>query len=68
VAAGPASDVYVETHLYDTYADPHQHVNLAGRPQFRDTAAALRERLLERLAAAGEAAPEVVAFPGQTAP
>jgi len=68
VATGPASEVYVETHLYDTYADPQQHVNLVGRPGFRATAAALRARLLERLAAAGEPAPQILEFAGQTAP
>jgi len=43
-------------------------VNLVGRPGFRATAAALRARLLERLAAAGEPAPQILEFAGQTAP
>lgn len=41
----PASDEYVERYLYDLHADPHQRVNLVGRPDYRGIADELRERL-----------------------
>jgi arylsulfatase A-like enzyme len=69
--AGPAeasSAVYVETHLYDDFADPAQHVNLLGRERYRKVAQGLRERLVARMVAAGEAAPEVRPFEGSMAP
>ena len=69
--AGPAeasSAVYVETHLYDDFADPAQHVNLLGRERYREVAQGLRERLVARMVAAGEAAPEVRPFEGSMAP
>jgi arylsulfatase A-like enzyme len=44
-----ASDEYVERYLYDLRADPHQQVNLVGRPDYRDVADELRERLRERI-------------------
>jgi arylsulfatase A-like enzyme len=65
-AATPGSDRYAETHLYDNYADPYQHVNLLGRQQYREVAAQLRARLVERMAAIGEPAPQVQEFYGQT--
>ena len=46
----PASDEYVERYLYDLRADPHQRVNLVGRPDHREVADELRERLRERIA------------------
>jgi uncharacterized sulfatase len=55
-----ASDVYQERYLYDLLADPHESVNLVGRPDHADVAARLRERLLARIVEAGEAAPEIV--------
>jgi arylsulfatase A-like enzyme len=39
------ADEYVERFLYDLRADPHQRVNLAGRPDYRDVADELRARL-----------------------
>ncbi|MEF8884569.1 MAG: sulfatase-like hydrolase/transferase [Haloarculaceae archaeon] len=45
----PASDRYVERYLYDRHADPYQLTNLAGRPEYRDVADGLRERLTERV-------------------
>ena len=68
VTGSPSSDMYTETHLYDNYADPFQHTNLLGRTHYRDVATTLRERLLERMTAAGETAPEIHAYPGQTPP
>ncbi len=40
---------YVEYMLYDLYADPHQHLNLAGRAPYQKTAADLRQRLRARM-------------------
>jgi arylsulfatase A-like enzyme len=68
VTGSPSSEAYVETHLYDNYADPFQHTNLLGRAHYRDTATRLRERLLERMTEAGERAPEIQPFSGQTPP
>ncbi len=65
-AASPGSEVYAETHLYDNYADPYQHVNLLGRQQYRDVAARLRERMVERMTSIGEPAPRIQEFFGQT--
>jgi hypothetical protein len=42
--------------LYDNYADPFQHVNLAGRATHQQVAAALRARLLEHMRQAGDPA------------
>jgi arylsulfatase A-like enzyme len=53
-----ASD-YIETHLYDNYSDPHQHVNLVGRQGYDDVRQRLRARLVERMVAAGEGAPSI---------
>jgi len=49
----PASDSYVEYMLYDLYADPHQHVNLAGNQHCAEVSASLRQRLAERILEAG---------------
>ncbi|HEV8634037.1 MAG TPA: sulfatase-like hydrolase/transferase [Chloroflexota bacterium] len=53
------SDTYVERYLYDLRADPHETYNLVGRPDHAEVAAQLRERLVRRMVAAGEAAPEI---------
>ena len=68
VTGSPGSDTYTETHLYDNYADPFQHTNLLGRVHYREVAARLRERLLERMTVVGEAAPEIHPYAGQTPP
>lgn len=49
-----ASDHYVEYQLYNLYADPHQLVNLAGRREYQEIAAKLRERLRARMVEAGD--------------
>jgi arylsulfatase A-like enzyme len=54
---------YVEYQLYDLVADPDQLLNLAGRRETRDISARLRERLLARMAAAGEARAEITPAP-----
>ncbi len=55
----PMSERYVEWQLYDLYADPHELVNLAGRREYRDIAAQLRERLKARMVEAGEPEPQI---------
>jgi uncharacterized sulfatase len=55
-----ASDTYVERYLYNLDADPHERINLVGREDHRDVALRLRERLVARMVAAGETAPEIV--------
>ena len=57
--AAPESDLYVEYMLYDLFADPFQHVNLAGRAETREVTIELRERLLRRIAAAGGNRPTI---------
>jgi arylsulfatase A-like enzyme len=52
VASG---EKYVEYMMYDNYADPYQHVNLAGRAESQAAAADLRKRLLARMDEAGDA-------------
>jgi hypothetical protein len=51
--AVPRSDRYVEYMMYDNYADPYQHVNLAGRETYAKQAEALRIRLAARIREAG---------------
>ncbi|NBP76929.1 MAG: arylsulfatase [Proteobacteria bacterium] len=62
----PGSDDYVETHLYDTYADPHQHVNLIGRSGYDEVRLRLRGRLVARMVEAGETAPGIRDVVGST--
>lgn len=53
------ADEYVEDLLYDLEADPYELDNLTGRPEYAEVAAQLRERLLARMAQAGEAVPVI---------
>ncbi|HTZ74285.1 MAG TPA: sulfatase-like hydrolase/transferase [Candidatus Aquilonibacter sp.] len=67
----PGSAHYDEYQMYDLFADPHQLLNLAGRKDvpslvhpdgdraLPEIAAGLRERLIARMAEAGEAAPQI---------
>ena len=55
----PGASEYVETHLYDSFSDPYQHVNLVGRQGYDDVRQQLRARLVERMVAAGEDAPSI---------
>ncbi len=55
----PHSQTYVERYLYDLRADPHEHVNLIGRPQYRKIATELGERLIERMKEVGEPVPKI---------
>lgn len=45
----PKSDRYVERYLYDLAADPAERTNLVGRPEYRQIADHLQERLLDRI-------------------
>lgn len=51
--SAPRADQYVEYMLYDLYADPYQHTNMAGRVPYREVAEKLRARLSERITEAG---------------
>jgi arylsulfatase A-like enzyme len=53
------SDRYVEYMLYDLYADPFQHTNLAGRAQVKTISEDLRERLKKRITEAGDPMPVI---------
>lgn len=59
------SDRYVEQYLYDLHADPHELTNLAGVNAFRDVANDLKARLIARMVAAGEDAPEIENAPSR---
>lgn len=52
--ATAAADTYIESYLYDLLADPAELTNLAGYESHRALADHLRDRLLARMAAAGE--------------
>jgi arylsulfatase A-like enzyme len=52
---------YTEAHLYDLESDPHELDNLISSPDHGEVRAQLRARLLQRLAEAGEAVPQIVA-------
>jgi arylsulfatase A-like enzyme len=54
-----AADHYVETYLYDVQADPYELTNLIGFESHQELAAALRERLIKLMVAAGEDAPSI---------
>jgi len=58
--ADPSAAVYHETELYDLEVDPSELVNLAGLESHRDLCDSLRSRLIARMVAAGETAPEIV--------
>jgi len=60
----PSSDTYTEDFLYDLANDPHERKNLAGRPEYRAVSDKLKERLIARMIAAGEAAPEILSKKG----
>jgi arylsulfatase A-like enzyme len=47
--AAAASPSYTEYMLYDNYADPFQHLNVAGRVEYKAICADLRRRLTRRI-------------------
>jgi uncharacterized sulfatase len=55
----PGSDTYVEDHLYDLSADPHERNNLVGDDACRRVRAELAETLKRRMAEAGEPVPQI---------
>jgi len=55
----PASDHYVEEFLYDLESDPHELRNLIEMESHRGVAEVMRERLLRRMAEAGEQVPTI---------
>ena len=57
--AAPSAGRYVEYMHYDLYADPFQHVNLAGRAPYKTVAGELRARLLTRIREASGATPQI---------
>jgi arylsulfatase A-like enzyme len=57
--AVPGADKYVEYILYDNYADPFQHTNLAGHATHRAIAEELRARLLARITESSGATPTI---------
>ena len=46
--------------MYDQAADPRELVNLAGRKEYKETAATLRDQLRKMMVEAGEADTEIV--------
>jgi arylsulfatase A-like enzyme len=54
-----AADEYFEYMMYNNFADPFQHVNLAGRAETRGIAKELRERLLQRIKEASGVTPKI---------
>jgi arylsulfatase A-like enzyme len=59
----PASDHYTEEFLYDLQADPYEMANLIGLESHQEVAAVMRQRLIRRMAAAGEAVPTITTAP-----
>ena len=58
--AAPGAASYVEEYLYDLDSDPYELNNLVGRGSHRAVADRMRERLLRRMAEAGEPPAEVL--------
>ena len=58
------SDLYMETFLYDNFADPAQLTNLVGRNGYREVSAELRDRLAARIVEAGVQPAEIRPYPG----
>jgi arylsulfatase A-like enzyme len=61
----PGSDHYVEEYLYDLQADPDELANAIGLESHTETASVMRERLIRRMVAAGEAAPTIEPAPSR---
>lgn len=55
----PGSERYRESHLYDLESDPYELTNLIGIPGVRQLCDGLRDRLIARMADAGEAPPVI---------
>ncbi len=59
VQPGSTSGVYREDCLYDLLADPYELNNLAGLTSHRRVAEVMRQRLIKRMTAVGEAPPVI---------
>jgi arylsulfatase A-like enzyme len=59
-------DTYVEQFLYDLQADPYELTNLIGFQSHAEVKAVLRERLIRRMAEAGEKPAKIIAAPSDT--
>ncbi|WP_136689491.1 sulfatase-like hydrolase/transferase [Halorhabdus amylolytica] len=57
-----SSDVYVERYLYDLQRDPGETVNLVGRPDHRDIADDLQNRLLAHIREVENESPDIKPF------
>jgi len=57
--AAERSELYIEYMMYDLYADPYQHSNLAGFAQTKTISDELRGRLLARITEAGDPEPQI---------
>ncbi len=60
-----ASDLYVESNLYDLQSDPHERVNLVAEAALAEVRARLAETLKRRMRQAGESAPTIQPAPGR---
>jgi arylsulfatase A-like enzyme len=56
---------YVEEYLYDLEADPYELTNLIGLESHHGVAEVMKERLIRRMVAAGEAAPSIAPAPAR---
>jgi arylsulfatase A-like enzyme len=61
--ADSGADSYVEEHLYDLRSDPYELTNLVGLVSHDEVSAVMRERLIRRMVAAGEAEPFIESAP-----
>jgi arylsulfatase A-like enzyme len=57
------SPQYVEEYLYDLHFDPHELRNLIGYESHLSVARMMKARLIKRMVAAGETAPEITEAP-----
>ena len=62
---GAGADVYKEEFLYDLQADPYELNNLIGLESHHEVAQVMGRRLLHRMRAAGEEAPQIEQAPGR---
>lgn len=60
-----SADTYADDCLYDLESDPWEQNNLIGIDTFREVTADLRRRLVARMTAIGEKAPQFVDAPGR---
>jgi len=61
----PGAERYAEEYLYDLKADPYELTNLIGLESHAEVTGVMRDRLLRRMTAAGEEAPEIEPAPAR---